>query len=139
MVTEAWSCRLLALFGEQFAKQYLSESLTWLDHVVFAMAPLGILTAVVSAVRVAGPPWMKAIIGRARENRAAAEVELMSSTSHEVCELWNGQSVVRTLGRPQVKQLVWFEDVDDGETFGVHTLDTAEGSLVEPGSMLILE
>lgn len=79
---------------------------------------------------------MKAVIGRARENRAAAEVELMSSTSHEVCELWNGQSIVRTLGRPEVKQLLWFEEVDDDdETFGLHTVDTADGVWVEPSSM----
>jgi hypothetical protein len=37
-----------------------------------------------------------------------------------------------------VKQLVWFEGVDDDETFGVHTLDTAEGTFVEPGSMALV-
>ena len=47
------------------------------------MVPLGIITAVVGALRVGGPAWIRAIIGRARENRASAEVELMSSTSHE--------------------------------------------------------
>lgn len=75
--------RLLALFGEKFALQFLSETMGWLDVIIFSMAPLGILTAIVGAIRVGGPTWLKAIIGRARENRAAAEIELMSSTSHE--------------------------------------------------------
>jgi hypothetical protein len=92
------------------------------------MAPLGILTAIVGAIRVGGPSWIRAVIGRARENRASAEVELMSSTSHEVCELWNGESIVRTLGRPLVKQLVVLRrEIHDGETFGLYTLESAGG------------
>ncbi|KAK5656085.1 hypothetical protein OQA88_5224 [Cercophora sp. LCS_1] len=43
------------------------------------MAPLGIVTAVVGAIRVGGPSWLKAIIGRARESRAVAESEVMGS------------------------------------------------------------
>lgn len=45
---------------------------------------------------------------RARENRAVAELELMSSTSHEVCELWNGQQIVRVFGSPKVCELLSF-------------------------------
>ncbi|KIL92302.1 hypothetical protein FAVG1_04711 [Fusarium avenaceum] len=59
------------------------------------MAPLGIITAIVGAIRVGGPPSLKAVIGRARENLAVSETELMSSTSKEVCEVWNGREVVR--------------------------------------------
>ncbi|RBA14320.1 hypothetical protein FPRO05_03112 [Fusarium proliferatum] len=70
------------------------------------MAPLGILTIVVSAIRVGGPSWLKAIIGRARENLAAAEVELMSSTSSDVCELWNGSEIVWSLGSPPVREFI---------------------------------
>jgi hypothetical protein len=105
------------------------------------MAPLGILTAIVSAIRVGGPSWLKAVIGCARENRAAVEVDLMSSTSHEVCELWNGKAVVRTLGRPMVQQLVFLgdcqEDRDmmtrnlyDEMTFGLFTLEEARRAKV---------
>jgi len=57
----------------------------WIDTIIFAIAPLGIITAIVGAIRVGGPGWLKSIIGRARENRTMAEVELMSSTSREVC------------------------------------------------------
>ncbi|KAI5850854.1 hypothetical protein BZA05DRAFT_353744 [Tricharina praecox] len=119
---------LLTLFGEQFAKQYLSQSMNWLDNVIFAMAPLGIITAIVGAIRVGGPSWLKALIGRARENRATVEVELMSSTSHEVCELWNGQGIIRTMGRPEIKQIIYLKSADGtdtGETFGLHTVESA--------------
>ncbi|KAF8248677.1 hypothetical protein K440DRAFT_546484, partial [Wilcoxina mikolae CBS 423.85] len=117
---------LLALFGEQFSKQFMSQSMDFLDHIIFAMAPLGILTAIVSAIRVGGPSWLKAVVGRARENRATVEVELMSSTSHEVCELWNGQGIVRTLGRPKVQQILYLEALKDNEeTCGLYTVESA--------------
>jgi hypothetical protein len=98
---------LLALFGEAVAKQFMSESLGWSDNIIFAMAPLGIITAMVGAIRVGGPNWLKAIIGRAREHRATAEMELMSSTSRETCELWNGSQIVRVMGAPGVAQLIY--------------------------------
>jgi hypothetical protein len=49
----------------------------WLDCVIFACAPLGILTAITSVIRVGGGSALKAIIGRAREPHAEAEIELM--------------------------------------------------------------
>ena len=84
--------------GFPFLVHYLTleGTVSWLDHIIFAMAPLGIITAMVAAIRVGGPAWLRAVVGRARENRATVEVEMMSSTSHEVCELWNGQGIVRT-------------------------------------------
>ncbi|KAK3291041.1 uncharacterized protein B0H64DRAFT_349835, partial [Chaetomium fimeti] len=72
--------------------QFMSQSTGWADNVILAMVPLGIIAAVVGAIRVGGPTWLKALIGRARDSRAIVESELMSSTSHEVCELWNEPS-----------------------------------------------
>ncbi|KAG4261806.1 hypothetical protein FPRO03_11274 [Fusarium proliferatum] len=86
--------------------QYMSQATGWADSFTLAMAPLGILTIVVSAIRVGGPSWLKAIIGRARENLAAAEVELMSSTSSDVCELWNGSEIIWSLGSPPVREFI---------------------------------
>ena len=57
---------------------------------VFAMAALSVLAAIAGAIRVGGADWLKRLIGRARETTASAEIELMSSVSREVCELWNG-------------------------------------------------
>ncbi|KAF7885987.1 uncharacterized protein EAF02_004496 [Botrytis sinoallii] len=117
---------LLALFGETFAQQFLRESFTWLDHIIFAMAPLGIITAIIGAIRVGGPPQLKALIGRARENRASAELDFMSSTSHEVSELWNGHSIVRTMGKGEVKQILFLKGRDPTEKFGLFTLSDPE-------------
>jgi hypothetical protein len=46
----------LFLFGEQITKQYLSESITLLEYFIFAMAPMGILSAILSAIRVCRSP-----------------------------------------------------------------------------------
>lgn len=72
------------------------------------MVPLGIITAITGALRVQGMPIAKAFIGRARENRAQAEIELMSSTSGEVCEIFNGNSIVRAMGNPEIAQFLIF-------------------------------
>ncbi|TGO36310.1 hypothetical protein BHYA_0129g00310 [Botrytis hyacinthi] len=117
---------LLALFGETFAQQFLRESFTWLDHIIFAMAPLGIITAIIGAIRVGGPPQLKALIGRARENRASAELDFMSSTSHEVSELWNGHGIVRTMGKGEVKQILFLKGRGPSEKFGLFTLSDVE-------------
>ncbi|KAF8253432.1 hypothetical protein K440DRAFT_642386 [Wilcoxina mikolae CBS 423.85] len=85
------------------------------------MAPLGVITAIVGtdkypspgAVRVGGPSWLRNLVGRARETRAAAEVELMSSTSHEVCEIWNGDAIVRVMGSPQIQQFLFFQGLSE--------------------------
>ncbi|KAJ2895143.1 hypothetical protein MKZ38_006860 [Zalerion maritima] len=97
---------LLALFGERVTMQFMSQSMGWTDNIILAMAPLGIITVIISAIRVGGPVWLKTIIGRARENLAAAEMELMSSTSDEVCELWNGQGIVRCMGSAPVIEFI---------------------------------
>ncbi|RPA85575.1 hypothetical protein BJ508DRAFT_178439 [Ascobolus immersus RN42] len=114
---------LLSLFGEQVAKQFLASSSTWEDNILFAMGPLGIMTAVVSAIRIGGPLWLRAVIGRARESRASVEEELATSTSHDVCEVWNGQAVVRLVGSPKILQLVFLEDMKENAEDRILTLE----------------
>ena len=87
--------RLLSLFGELPTTQFMSQALGWADNIILSMAPLGIITIIISAIRVGGSSWFRSIIGKARESRADVEAELMSSTSAEVCELWDGEQVVR--------------------------------------------
>jgi hypothetical protein len=129
---------ILALSGEQVAKRFMSQSTCWADNIIFAMAPLGVITAVVGAIRVGGPAWLKAIIGRARESQATVEVELMSSTSPNVCELWNGQGIVRILGSLPILEILWFPHRRDSKPdYGLFTLDAAiRDCLVEPEGML---
>ena len=85
-------------------------------------APLGIITAIIAAVRISGPLWLRAIVGRARKNRAAAEVELTTSTSQDVCELWNGSTVVRILGSSQVLELILLDSTKNPRGRGLVTL-----------------
>lgn len=126
---------LLTLFGEKVTKQFLSMSMGWADNVLLAMGPLGILTIVVSAIRVGGVRQLKALVGRfvalplalwlgaglcklttrrARESLSTAEQELLSSTSDDVYELWNGKEIVRTIGSPAgMKNLFITRDKSD--------------------------
>ncbi|KAK4112749.1 hypothetical protein N656DRAFT_708720 [Canariomyces notabilis] len=62
---------LLALFGDAITKQYLSESTSLFDYIIFALAPIGLVTAVVSVIRVCGGTWLRSFIGRAQEGDAA--------------------------------------------------------------------
>ncbi|KAK4171560.1 hypothetical protein QBC36DRAFT_391045 [Triangularia setosa] len=87
---------LLSLFGERVTNQFMTGSMGWADNVILAMAPLGIVTIMVAAIRVggAGNRWQ------------SAEMELMSSTSRDVSELWNGQGLVRVAGKGPVHQFI---------------------------------
>ncbi|KAL4876250.1 hypothetical protein BJY04DRAFT_223187 [Aspergillus karnatakaensis] len=45
---------LLTLFGEQVTKQFLSQAMGYGDDILLAMAPLGIITCIISAIRAGG-------------------------------------------------------------------------------------
>jgi hypothetical protein len=50
---------------------------------------------------------LKGLIGRARESKAGIAKDLMSSTSNEVCELWDGDKVVRLEAtNPLIQELI---------------------------------
>ncbi|KAH6853752.1 hypothetical protein B0I37DRAFT_388051 [Chaetomium sp. MPI-CAGE-AT-0009] len=113
--------------------QFMSQSMGWADNIILAMAPLGIITIIVSAIRVGGPSWLKALVGRARENLAVVEASLMSSTSKEVCELWNGQSVVRSMGAAPIWEFICllpegYRDRGDAQTSSPMVQKAEEGS-----------
>ncbi|KAJ4186853.1 hypothetical protein NW755_007585 [Fusarium falciforme] len=126
---------LLALFGERATMQFMSQSLGWEDCVILAMAPLGIITILVSAIRVGGPAWLKAVVGRARENMSAAEMELMSSTSKEVCELYNGQIIVRCQGSTPVWEFIYLIPIDSQNQSKIKVV-TLEDACKEDKSLL---
>ncbi|EXF74438.1 hypothetical protein CFIO01_01916 [Colletotrichum fioriniae PJ7] len=54
----------LSLFGESMTKQYLSESISWCDYLIFAMGPIDVLTTIIFVIRLCGYSWLKAFIGR---------------------------------------------------------------------------
>ncbi|EEU37865.1 uncharacterized protein NECHADRAFT_88135 [Fusarium vanettenii 77-13-4] len=108
---------IISLFGEQVTKQFLSESTTSLDTVIFAVGPLGIITAIVSCIRVSGSSFLKSVVGRAREPRAVPEVELCSSTSESVCELWSNGGICRVFGRPRILEFIFREPKEDDDYY----------------------
>jgi hypothetical protein len=55
---------LITLFGEQISKQFLSQARYFEDSIAFATVPVGILSAVVSAIRIGGSKILRTIIGR---------------------------------------------------------------------------
>lgn len=117
---------LLALFGEQVTKQSLTMSMGWTDNILIALGLMGIMTILVSAIRIAGIKRLKASIGGARESREIAEVELLSSTSYVVYEMWNGVEIVRSFGVPATSQFVIVKNDDD-----IHILPNFQAYLQE--------
>ncbi|KAJ4013719.1 hypothetical protein NW752_005430 [Fusarium irregulare] len=103
---------IIALFGEQVTKQFLSQSTTILDVVIFSVGPLGIITAVVSCIRVSNVTFLKSAVGRAREPHGMPEVELCTSTSENVCELWSNGGICRVFGRPRILEFIYKRPTD---------------------------
>lgn len=104
---------LITLFGEQATKQFLSESTSFKDSIIFSIAPLGLITAVVSVIRIYGSSSFKSIIGRSQEAHGVAEAELCSSTSQDVCELWSNGGICRVFGRPKILNFIYNDTVND--------------------------
>jgi len=108
---------LLVLFGDSMTKQYLSESTFFLDYFIFAMAPIGILTAIVSAIQVCGHSSLRAFIGRSQEGDGAVEAELCTSTSRDVCELFIRGGITRVMGKPDILELIYLPETRSFELF----------------------
>lgn len=120
---------IIALFGEQVTKQFLSESTSFLDIIIFGVAPLGIITAVVSVIRVYGNASFKSFIGRAQEPHGIAEAELCSSTSDDVCEMWSNGGICRVFGRPKI--LEFFFNPGSGDFYPKFSACPVKGVEVE--------
>jgi len=96
---------LLILFGDQVVRQYMAQSQDWADHILFALGPLGIAAALTGAVRMCGEKYLRGVVGRGRETRQMAEFELTSATSEDVCEVWDGESIVRVMGEHTFQEI----------------------------------
>ncbi|UZP36417.1 hypothetical protein NXS19_004233 [Fusarium pseudograminearum] len=124
---------LLALVSERVTTQFISQSTGWADCIALAIAPVGVITIIVSAIRITGPRWLKAVVGRARENVAAAELEVMSSTSSEACN----KQKRNTLKRVQIMDIKNARNRDktndsNHQETGTAPLDEHRSSLISP-------
>lgn len=103
---------LLALFGEKMTMQYLRESTSFLDYFIFAMGPIGVITAMVSTIRVCGSSPLRAFVERAQEGHRVVEVELCTSISRDICELFNNGSIPRALGQSKILEIIYIPATD---------------------------
>ena len=55
---------LLTLFGDEVTKQFLATSMGIADSILLGVAPIGLMTVIVSAIRVGGNRLMKSLIDR---------------------------------------------------------------------------
>ncbi|KAK7952364.1 uncharacterized protein PG986_008092 [Apiospora aurea] len=101
---------LLTLFGDEVAKQFFATSTGISDAVIRGIAPIGIMTIIVSAIRVGRSRLMKSIVGRARDSPDDEEKEILSSTSANVREIWTGNRVVRQTGASKSTAFVFDPD-----------------------------
>ena len=67
---------LMALVGERHAKEYLRSMTSKTQVFDLSVAPIGILSILISAIRLSGPPYLRRLIGRESEKRSEAMVEV---------------------------------------------------------------
>ena len=79
---------------------------------IFAISPLGVLTAVVSVIRICGSSSLRAFVGRAQEGPAEAESELLPCVSESTAELFNDGGISRVFGRAKIVEIVAWENTD---------------------------
>ncbi|KAK8247858.1 hypothetical protein HDK77DRAFT_211438 [Phyllosticta capitalensis] len=96
----------ISLFGDAPTKQYLIESTNPEDIIVFAIAPAGIITSIVSVIRISGIQSLRAFIGRAHERKDDVEVDLRKSTSRNVAEMFTDGGIARVSGRAKILEVV---------------------------------
>ncbi|OKL56722.1 hypothetical protein UA08_08034 [Talaromyces atroroseus] len=114
---------LISLFGEQVTTQCMSELITALDDYIFALAPIGILTALVSLIRICGNSTLRAFIGRASEDPGDSELELLSCVSDTTAEVFTESGVARITGNPKILEVV----ANESGTVTVQKVSELEG------------
>lgn len=97
---------LFAIIGEQVARQFLANSAGLMENILFSIFPVGAFTTMDGAIRVGGNTALKTLIGRGIKSQSVVEVQFMSSTPEDTCELWNGRQIVRLQGSPEIKELI---------------------------------
>lgn len=104
------SSSLLGIFFQDVTNEFLRQSTDLFDWVLFAIGPLGVGSVLLAAIRVLGSRFLKYRIGKAGEDEDLIEKDLMSSTSPNVWELWNGYEVVRVTGQADIQEFLLLGD-----------------------------
>lgn len=78
---------LLSLFGDTVTVQYLSMAMGWKDCFLLSIGPLGVITMVISAIRVGQNRQLKALVGRYLEDTSEKpEIVLILNVGRERLE-----------------------------------------------------
>lgn len=104
--------RFLALLGEKFTNTYLSQSISVFDWIIFASVPTGVPFAVKTIIRVSKRnKFLRGLAVYPEEEENVIERDLLSSTSEEVCEIWNGKGPTRIIApKSQLPVTEWIFD-----------------------------
>lgn len=66
----------MILVGERNAKEHMRTASSWHQFILFAVAPLGIISIIASAIRLSGFGFLQRLLGRDAERRIKTMVEL---------------------------------------------------------------
>ncbi|RYO18105.1 hypothetical protein AA0111_g10857 [Alternaria arborescens] len=97
---------LMALVGERHAKEYL-RSMTSSEQIFnLSVAPVGILSILISTIRISGPLYLRRLIGRESERRCEAMVEITPVSVLETTPVYVDGKIEIEPG--QVKETAFF-------------------------------
>jgi hypothetical protein len=83
----------MALVGERNAKEHMRTVSNWQQLMPMAAAPLGILSILVSAIRLSGPGFLTRLVGRDSERRGDALVEVTSLSVNPATSVYTPRAV----------------------------------------------
>jgi hypothetical protein len=89
---------------------------------------LGVPTAIIAVIRTSQMKFLKRMVGLAEDKVSDVEKDLMSSTSDEVSEVWDGEKVVRVI-RPSTVSELFFTGLnanDLEEPYGIYSSQEAK-------------
>ncbi|KAL2859420.1 hypothetical protein BJX68DRAFT_252352 [Aspergillus pseudodeflectus] len=119
---------LISLFGRDATNRFLSQSVSIFDWLIFALAPLGVPTAIIAVIRTSQMQFLKRMVGLAEDKVSDVEKDLLSSTSDEVSEIWDGEKVVRVIHPSTVSELFFTGLNANGmeEPYGIYSSQDAK-------------
>ena len=111
---------LLALLGEKHVKAYFKTMSRQSHFMLYAVSPIGLVTAVVTVIRLRGSPLMKRVIGRQFETRAEILADVTSVSYGEVGLQFQGdrQTIEQAISPPP----------EDEAYFGIYMNRTYTGA-----------
>lgn len=106
---------LLVLVGEKHVKAYFKTMCRTSHHLLFATAPIGLVTAVTTLIRLNGFPLLKRIIGRQFETRAEVLADVTSVSCGAVgLELVNMNLEQAIVPAPENLAMFWVHGKKSG-------------------------